>query len=79
MSSIKYINSLMLTIMLLMPFTSNCLNQNKIIKNHSVNLTIAEENKEKNIEEKQNNPDKPKKRVKLRPEKEVTNIYKINI
>ncbi|MCW6091052.1 hypothetical protein [Clostridium sporogenes] len=64
MSSLKLINSFLITIMLLMPFTSKCLNENKIVKN---NLVL--------IEEKEDGSNKIKKRVKLRPEREVNNIY----
>ncbi|EPY6472431.1 hypothetical protein ACWO4B_003127 [Clostridium sporogenes] len=66
MSSLKLINSFLITIMLLMPFTSKCLNEDKIVKNKN-NLVL--------IEEKEDDSNKIKKRVKLRPEKEVNNIY----
>ncbi|ACA54727.1 hypothetical protein ACLD43_03545 [Clostridium botulinum] len=66
MSSLKLVSSFLITIMLLIPFTSKCLNENKIVKNKS-NLVL--------IEEKEDGSNKIKKRVKLRPEKEVNNIY----
>ncbi|APF27869.1 TPA: hypothetical protein LA742_002316 [Clostridium botulinum] len=66
MSSLKLISSFLITIMLLIPFTNKCLNENKIVKNKS-NLVL--------IEEKEDGSNKIKKRVKLRPEKEVNNIY----
>ncbi|NFH67231.1 hypothetical protein FC952_18055, partial [Clostridium botulinum] len=62
MSSLKLVSSFLITIMLLIPFTSKCLNENKIVKNKS-NLVL--------IEEKEDGSNKIKKRVKLRPEKEV--------
>lgn len=66
MGSLKFISSFLITIMLLVPFTSKGLNENKIVKNIS-NLVL--------IEEKEDGSNKIKKRVKLRPEKEVNNIY----
>ncbi|NFT60976.1 hypothetical protein FDF22_09880 [Clostridium botulinum] len=66
MGSLKFISSFLITIMLLIPFTSKGLNENKIVKNIS-NLVL--------IEEKEDGSNKIKKRVKLRPEKEVKNIY----
>ncbi|WP_243154336.1 hypothetical protein, partial [Clostridium sporogenes] len=66
MSSLKLISSFLIPIMLLIPFTNKCLNENKIVKNKS-NLVL--------IEEKEDDSNKIKKRVKLRPEKEVNNIY----
>ncbi|NFD78734.1 hypothetical protein FC826_17535 [Clostridium botulinum] len=66
MGSLKFISSFLITIMLLIPFTSKGLNENKIVKNIS-NLVL--------IEEKEDGSNKIKKRVKLRPEKEVNNIY----
>ncbi|KRU27640.1 hypothetical protein VT91_27130 [Clostridium sporogenes] len=66
MGSLKFISSFLITIMLLIPFTSKGLNENKIVKNIS-NLVL--------IEEKEDVSNKIKKRVKLRPEKEVNNIY----
>ncbi|NFV44014.1 hypothetical protein FDJ01_07735 [Clostridium botulinum] len=66
MGSLKFISSFLITIMLLIPFTSKGLNKNKIVKNIS-NLVL--------IEEKEDGSNKIKKRVKLRPEKEVNNIY----
>lgn len=66
MSSLKLISSFLITIMLLIQFTNKCLNENKIVKNKS-NLVL--------IEEKEDGSNKIKKRVKLRPEKEVNNIY----
>ncbi|NFH28880.1 hypothetical protein FC832_09110 [Clostridium botulinum] len=66
MGSLKFISSFLITIMLLIPFTSKGLNENKIVKNIS-NLVL--------IEEKEDGSNKIRKRVKLRPEKEVNNIY----
>ncbi|NFD86346.1 hypothetical protein FCV28_18170 [Clostridium botulinum] len=66
MGSLKFISSFLITIMLLIPFTSKGLNENKIVKNIS-NLVL--------IEEKEDGSNKIKKRVKLIPEKEVNNIY----
>ncbi|NFJ16801.1 hypothetical protein FC892_13345 [Clostridium botulinum] len=66
MGSLKFISSFLITIMLLIPFTSKGLNENKIVKNIS-NLVL--------IEEKEDGSNKIKKRVKLRPEKAVNNIY----
>ncbi|NFE50873.1 hypothetical protein FC747_17200 [Clostridium botulinum] len=66
MGSLKFISSFLITIMLLIPFTSKGLNENKIVKNIS-NLVL--------IEEKEDGSNKIKKRVKLRQEKEVNNIY----
>ncbi|NFG73489.1 hypothetical protein FC821_16350 [Clostridium botulinum] len=66
MGSLKFISSFLITIMLQIPFTSKGLNENKIVKNIS-NLVL--------IEEKEDGSNKIKKRVKLRPEKEVNNIY----
>ncbi len=42
MSSLKLISSFLITIMLLIPFTNKCLNENKIVKNKS-NLVLIEE------------------------------------
>ncbi|MCC5424200.1 hypothetical protein, partial [Clostridium botulinum] len=66
MGSLKLISSFLITIMLLIPFTNKGLNENKIVKNIS-NLVL--------IEEKEDDSNKIKKGVKLRPEKEVNNIY----
>nr|WP_025775679.1 hypothetical protein [Clostridium botulinum] len=66
MGSLKLISSFLITIMLLIPFKSKGLNENKVVKNIS-NLVL--------IEEKEDDSNKIKKRVKLRPEKEVNNIY----
>ncbi|EJO5347556.1 hypothetical protein NRP93_001643 [Clostridium botulinum] len=67
MSSLKYINSFMITIMVLIPFSGNRLNENKIVKDTNKSVLIEEKEK--------NDTNKIKKRVKLRPEKEVNNIY----
>ncbi|NFK22456.1 hypothetical protein FDA88_09940 [Clostridium botulinum] len=66
MGSLKLISSFLITIMLLISFTSKGINENKVVKNIS-NLVL--------IEEKEEGSNKIKKRVKLRPEKEVNNIY----
>nr|WP_307897224.1 hypothetical protein [Clostridium botulinum] len=60
MSSLKLISSFLITIMLLIPFTNKCINENKIVKNKS-NLVL--------IEEKEDGSNKIKKRVKIKTRK----------
>ncbi|GAE01609.1 hypothetical protein CBO05C_1299 [Clostridium botulinum B str. Osaka05] len=60
MSSLKLISSFLITIMLLIPFTNKCLNENKIVKNKS-NLVL--------IEEKEDGSNKIKKKSKIKTRK----------
>ncbi len=60
MSSLKLISSFLITIMLLIPFTNKCINENKIVKNKS-NLVL--------IEEKEDGSNKIKKKSKIKTRK----------
>ncbi|EJP6471494.1 hypothetical protein K8O96_04675 [Clostridium sporogenes] len=64
MDSLKVIKTFLITIMLLMPFTNKYINESQVVKNNLIS-----------IEEKEDNSNNIKKRVKLRPEKEVNNVY----
>ncbi|WP_409069594.1 hypothetical protein ACFLKB_09090 [Clostridium sp. FAM 1755] len=64
MDSLKVIKIFLITIMLLMPFTNKYINESQVVKNNLIS-----------IEEKEDNSNNIKKRVKLRPEKEVNNVY----
>ncbi|MCR1933482.1 hypothetical protein ACQX0N_01115 [Clostridium tepidum] len=65
MSSLKAIQTFLITIMLLMPFTNKYINENQVVKNNLISIEEKKEDNSNNI----------KKRVKLRPEKEVNNVY----
>ncbi len=64
MDSLKIIKTFLITIMLLMPFTNKYINESQVVKNNLIS-----------IEEKEDNSNNIRKRVKLRPEKEVNNVY----